>query len=113
MQPPPVDAQRPGLPAPSEPPEETGGGLSTLTLAELYERQGYPEKAIEVYQRVLLKDPDNRAARDKIMALMHRMAGEEPGMPAVGQEDVEKALRMKRVTALQDWLRRVREGSHV
>ena len=88
-------------------------GLNTATLAELYEHQGFPEKAVEIYQRVLLRDPDNRAVRDKIQALLRRMAGEVPEGPAVHQEDVEKALRRKRVVLLQEWLRCVREGSHV
>lgn len=88
-------------------------GLNTVTLADLYERQGYPEKAIEIYQRILLQDPENRAVHDKIASLMLRMAGEAPEGPPVHQEDVERALRRKRVTVLQDWLRRVREGSHV
>jgi tetratricopeptide (TPR) repeat protein len=88
-------------------------GLNTATLAELYEGQGFPEKAVEIYQRVLLRDPDNKAVRDKIQALLQKMAGETPEGPAVHQEDVEKALRKKRVVLLQDWLRCVREGSHV
>lgn len=99
----------------STPPESAAvpAGLNTVTLADLYERQGYPEKAIEIYQRILLQDPENRAVHDKIASLMLRMAGEVPEGPPVHQEDVERALRRKRVTVLQDWLRRVREGSHV
>jgi tetratricopeptide (TPR) repeat protein len=92
---------------------EDSGGMSTVTLAELYERQGYPEKAVEIYQRLLLREPDNQMIHDKIDQLMKRLAGEAPEGPPVHQEDVERALRRKRVSVLQDWLRRVREGSHV
>ena len=88
-------------------------GMSTFTLAELYEKQGYPEKAVEIYQRMLLQDPENVEVHGRIKALMHRIAGEAPEAPVVHQEDVEKALRQKRVMALQGWLRRVREDRHV
>lgn len=87
--------------------------MSTFTLAELYEKQGYPEKAVEIYQRMLLQDPENAEVHGRIKALMHRIAGEVPEAPVVHQEDVEKALRQKRVMALQGWLRRVREDRHV
>ena len=89
---------------------ETAPGLNTFTLAELYEKQGYPEKAVEIYQRMLLHQPDNPAIHGRIRDLMARMAGETPDAPAVHQEDVEKAMRHKRILILQGWLRRVREG---
>lgn len=92
---------------------ETAPGLNTFTLAELYEKQGYPEKAVEIYQRMLLHQPDNTAIHGRIRDLMDRMAGETPEAPAVHQEDVEKAMRHKRILVLQGWLRRVREGRHV
>jgi tetratricopeptide (TPR) repeat protein len=92
---------------------ESPPGLNTFTLAELYEKQGYPEKAVEIYQRMLLHQPDNLAIHSRIRDLMARMAGEVPEAPAVHQEDVEKAMRHKRVLVLQGWLRRVREGRHV
>ena len=80
---------------------ETAPGLNTFTLAELYEKQGYPEKAVEIYQRMLLHQPDNPAIHGRIRDLMARMAGEAPEAPAVHQEDVEKAMRHKRVLVLQ------------
>lgn len=91
----------------------TPSGLNTFTLAELYEKQGYPEKAVEIYQRMLLHHPDHPAIHGRIRELMARMAGETPEAPAVHQEDVEKAMRQKRILVLQGWLRRVREGRHV
>jgi len=90
-----------------------GPAFNTVTLAQLYESQGYPEKAVEVYQRVLLKEPDNAEVRERIRALKRRMAGEAPEAPAVQEEDVRKAVRQRRIAVLQDWLTRVREASHV
>lgn len=97
---------------PAEVPEDPPG-LNTVTLAELYEKQGYPEKAVEIYQRMLLQGPENPAIHGRIRDLMARMAGEVPEAPAVRQEDVEKAMRQKRILVLKGWLRRVREGQHV
>ncbi len=95
------------------PEEATDPSLSTMTLAELYEKQGYPEKAIEIYQRILLKEPENASIRDKIGQLMSGMAGAEPESPAVQDEDVKKAVRKRRIETLEGWLRRIREGAHV
>lgn len=92
---------------------ENAPAFSTITLAELYEGQGYPEKAVEVYQRILLKDPENAQIRERVSRLLMRMAGETPEGPAVRPEDVQKALRQKRVVHLRTWLRRVREARHV
>lgn len=99
---------------PAETAEQGEGGFNTVTLAALYEAQGFPEKAIEVYQRILIKDPENQEVREKIRLLMQRMAGAQPEeSPPVHQEDVQRALRRKRVLALEKWLRRVREEGYV
>ncbi len=97
-----------------EPAGQGEGGFNTVTLAALYEAQGFPEKAIEVYQRILIKDPENQEVRERIRTLMQRMAGAQPEeSPPVHQEDVQRALRRKRVLALENWLRRVREEGYV
>lgn len=93
--------------------EDSAPAFSTVTLAELYENQGYPEKAVEVYQRILLKDPENSSVREKVSQLLMRMAGEAPEGPAVRPEDIQKAMRQKRVMHLKNWLRRMRETRHV
>ena len=36
--------------------------LSTLTLAELYEQQGFIAKALDIYRTILADDPANAAA---------------------------------------------------
>jgi len=95
-------------------PERGESGFNTVTLATLYEAQGFPEKAIEVYQRILIKDPENKEIRERIRTLKQRMAGAQPEEnPPVHQEDVQRALRRKRVLALENWLRRVREEGYV
>jgi tetratricopeptide (TPR) repeat protein len=41
-------------------------GTATLTIAELYLKQGHLDKAIEVYQELLAKDPQNLMIRQKL-----------------------------------------------
>ena len=102
-----------GMEASEPPSEKEGSTFDTTTLAELYESQGYPEKAVEVYQRMLLVSPDEQTVKDKIEALRIRVSGEAPESPAVQEEDVRRALREKRIHLLERWLRNVREASNV
>ncbi len=99
---------------PAEPLREEGSsGLNTATLAELYAKQGFPEKAVEIYQRILLSNPENEEVKQRIRGLMRRMDGDAPEIPEVRQEDVRMALRQRRVKLLEGWLRRVRYERHV
>lgn len=67
---------------------------STLTMAELYERQGHVESAREIYRRVLERDPGNEHVRKKLEGLGSR-----------GEVDVER--RGDSVKRLQGWLEKV------
>jgi len=87
--------------------------FDTMTLAELYAHQGFPEKAVEIYQRVLLQDPDQPDIKRKIQDLKLRISGEAPELPEIHQEDVRRALRQRRVQVLEGWLKRVKEEQHV
>jgi len=57
-----------GLSAPSAPPAPTPetAALSSSTLAELYFRQGFLDKAIEVYQQLLQREPNNERGRARL-----------------------------------------------
>ncbi|MEJ2420976.1 MAG: tetratricopeptide repeat protein [Acidobacteriota bacterium] len=100
-----------GEPEPEAP--SKGPGMDTATLAELYASQGFPEKAIEVYQRILLADPERADIRERIQAHMKRLSGELPDSGDVAEEDVKKAIRQQRVQALESWLRKLKEEEHV
>ena len=45
------------------------GPVPTVTLARLYARQGFPDRALEIYRRVLSADPGNQDARRDAEAL--------------------------------------------
>lgn len=50
--------------------------ITTNTIAELYIKQGYPEKAIDIYKAILELDPANSAAAESIQKLEAEMLGE-------------------------------------
>lgn len=76
--------EAPEPPAPSEP-------VATVTLGELYLRQGYPTEAERIFHEVLRREPDNAAAREGLENLSTRppqtrplvahdlLAGYQPG----------------------------------
>jgi len=57
-------------PSPGSPADRDGAGeltgIATLTLAEIYARQGLPDKAVEVCQQILAKDPENADASSRL-----------------------------------------------
>ncbi len=46
-----------------------GGEIHTQTLAELYASQGAPDKAIEVYRKLIAIDPDNETLHKRLAEL--------------------------------------------
>ncbi len=69
-------------------------------LAELYIVQGYREKGLAVYRRLVEKDPDNMTLHERIMAL-------EEGETL--QEAPAQVLRKARIRRLEGWLSVIRE----
>jgi pentatricopeptide repeat protein len=51
--------------------------IATLTLAEIYSRQGLYEKAAEVCERMLESDPDNEGALSALEDYKGRLAAAE------------------------------------
>ncbi len=58
--------------------------LSTVTLAELFEAQGFYERALDVYADLLKKDPDNQLLKDRFAAVSLRLDSEPDLMLASG-----------------------------
>ena len=76
---------------------------NTITMADLYVRQGFSNKAREIYENILRREPDNRDVREKLDNL-GRGAGEGP------------AARNPKAVKLEQWLAKVKkreEGSVV
>ena len=78
-------------PAEEEAPAEP---TDTVTMADLYARQGLVAEARRIYETILQRDPANDAVREKLAAL-----------------DVQPA--QKKIARLEEWLSRVREVCRV
>jgi predicted regulator of Ras-like GTPase activity (Roadblock/LC7/MglB family) len=49
--------------------ESNSAGMASMTMAELYLKQGHLDKATETYEEILKKDPTNDGARQKLKDL--------------------------------------------
>jgi hypothetical protein len=90
-------------------PTATGGAISTETLADLYAKQGLTEKAVEIYQQILLEKPDDQAVLLKLRALeesaQKKLQEEPPQAAADSEPEVVSADPDDPVTTLENWLR--------
>ena len=73
--------------------EDSPFSIETLTLAALYLRQGYRQKAEETYRRILARNPLGEIAQECVAALEH-LAGEDAStsaQPVAGPAATEPA----------------------
>jgi tetratricopeptide (TPR) repeat protein len=81
------------LPTPETPPIAPEEDIAnTLTMADLYTRQGLTDDARHIYESLLQRDPENAAVREKLEAL-------NPSPPP--------AARNSKVARLESWLIKV------
>ena len=80
--------------------EDSAEETDSETLAELYIKQGHREKGLDVYRRLVERDPDNMKLHERIMALEEGEASKET--PA-------QASRKARIRRLEGWLSVIRE----
>ncbi|HYU26224.1 MAG TPA: tetratricopeptide repeat protein [Thermoanaerobaculia bacterium] len=87
-------------PTEEEPPAAVPEPTDTVTMADLYARQGLVADARRIYETILQRDPDNESVREKLEAL----GGGEALMPV-----------REKVARLEEWLAKMgrREVSHV
>lgn len=114
--------------------EEEADELTSQTLAELYVKQGHTDKAIKVYQKLLLNDPNNTDIVHRLKelnpadALLASAMNEEPARPTVpkpsrpGEEPYAATLaaansrgaddamdeRRRKISTLENWLSAIR-----
>ncbi len=77
--------------------EEDREEICTLTLAEIYREQKLYDKAIEVYEKLLKKEPDNIEIRTRYESLLKELKGEP--------EETKESIEIK---VLEEWLEKVR-----
>jgi lipopolysaccharide biosynthesis regulator YciM len=73
------------------------------TLAEIYLDQGFVDKAVEVYQEIVQRDPSNEKATQRLTELREREAPSET--VAAHRREVEQAI-----SRLEGFLAAVRRG---
>ena len=105
--------RQPPPPAPAEP-QRAGETSATVTLGELYLRQGHVDEAARIFREVLRRDPGNAGAREAL----ERLAG-PPARP-LGAADLLAGFagpdepRARKIHLLGGYLQRLRrrgEGS--
>lgn len=105
-----VEAEPPGEPeiaekeAPQVQPEAGREELATVTMAELYNKQGYPEKALKVYQDILTSDPDNLEIKKRI----EELSGQTKPPPSP-ENQLEKRAEGN-IRSLSMWLDKIKKG---
>jgi tetratricopeptide (TPR) repeat protein len=62
--------------------------LSTLTLAELYEQQGFLPKAVAIYRTILADDPTNA----KLLAKIAQLEGDESDLESVPEDALDDGI---------------------
>ena len=72
------------IPPEEEEPAAAPEAIPTATLAEIYVRQGLPERALEVYERILAADPSNAEIQSRVRELREILA---PAAPAAESEE--------------------------
>jgi tetratricopeptide (TPR) repeat protein len=85
-------------------PEEGREELATVTMAELYNKQGYPEKALKVYQDILTSDPDNLEIKKRI----EELSGQTKPPPSP-ENQLEKRAEGN-IRSLSMWLDKIKKG---
>jgi hypothetical protein len=76
--------------------------LSSSTLAELYLRQGFADRAIEVYQQLLQREPGNEQARARVAELSQRLATGAPAVSPPASPPPEAPVAVPPLDAVQE-----------
>ena len=105
-----------------KPIELQGEDIQTVTMADLYIKQGHLEKAYQIYKTILQKTPDNPVIRAKLIKVKKSIEAKEQEElnkkkleelkkrePMVSQEEQSDIMKenMKRLSA---WLEKIKKG---
>lgn len=80
--------------------ESTDDVVATITMGDLYARQGHVEQARSIYRRILDREPGHEEASNRLESL-HGEDGERGG-------PIDSSARKARVRRLENWLSKVR-----
>lgn len=101
-----ADVFAPAPAAPSEPPSDDLA--NTITMADLYARQGLIDDARQIYENILARHPENEVVREKLSAL----SPEPPAAPAPAPEISASPAggATAKIERLQSWLSKIKSA---
>ena len=110
----PAAEQAAALGAPAAEPPAPAAAPATVTLAELYRRQGHTEEAARMLGEIVEREPGNAAAREGLARLAGtprppRMARLDAGQLLAGLNDPQASPKVRRTWLLQSYLARLRQ----
>jgi len=82
--------------------------IATKTLAQLYLRQGNPEKALEIYLRILKREPEDTEIREAIKNLRREMARRSQLPRADSSQDLTKTEKIRNLERWRENIRMIR-----
>ena len=94
----------------AEPKGDVFTEIATPTLAELYYSQGQIQEAISTYEKILSKNPEDKATMHRL-AELHTLTSEQT-RKQIRDNDKVKEEKKKMIAILQEWLNRIQELSH-
>jgi len=113
----PAAAAATGEPLPPSPASATAPAPATVTLGELYLRQGHLAEAKRIFDEVALREPGNAAAREALARLEPGAGGRplDAGQLLAGLNDPQAPPTVRKAYLLQSYLARLRQPrrSHV
>jgi len=89
--------------------EDEFSELATPTLAEIYYNQGQVPEAISTYERVLLKDPNDRRSMERLAEIR---ASFEQNLFETGKLDPEEKKK-KMISVLESWLSKIEDRTSI
>ena len=96
------------------PPPAPDDFSKTITMADLYAKQGLIDEARDIYEDILARDPNNESVRAKVDALQSEAAPqfEEPQFAEPQFEEAQTAAvsvspKAQKIARLEGWLARV------
>jgi tetratricopeptide (TPR) repeat protein len=85
--------------------EDEFSELATPTLAEIYYNQGQIEEAIRTYERVLMKDPNDRKSMERLAEIKASFEQNSIRAEKLNQEESKD----KMISVLEGWLSKIQE----
>jgi len=83
----------------------------SATLAELYFKQGFAEKAVEVYRQLIEREPENDRLRRRLAELQEPQLAPAPATSHAGTDQASRRVALERTIAkLEGMLAAIKKG---